>query len=380
LNYITITAGFNTYGDDAKLVLSTAWLFTIAVHKVLSSAKSMAILPASKIAWKNAFREIAYDVIPSRRYADSAVVLVMGIYESCRELGIDFRSVELRDWLMFQQSEKEYPPRNITVKSVDEVWVTTFNYTGESARIALKISSSKSYRKLLEALLREKQPYNPRIYIKTWNVRGGRIYLRGELQLAVPLEFYYRHMARFRRNCGKLYGGVDANTDRVNLAIVDAYGRLRDAKTFWFEEASRKGCPRRRAWSIIGMRIHEMLKYAYHHGVKTLFLEDPNILGRLKLLWIRSRDRGHRNYNWKVTVFRSRITEMIALKAPLYSIKVEYVDPRGTTNSREHDEIMQRYGLDRHTASAYLIALRGIERYALIQKTAFMPSQQRRYD
>jgi len=28
--------------------------------------------------------------------------------------------------------------------------------------------------------------------------------------------------------------------------------------------------------------------------------------------------------------------------------------------SREHDEIMKRYGLDRHAASAYLIALRGL--------------------
>jgi len=36
-----------------------------------------------------------------------------------------------------------------------------------------------------------------------------------------------------------------------------------------------------------------------------------------------------------------------------------YVDPRGTTNSREHGEIMRRYSLDRHVASAYLIALKG---------------------
>jgi len=51
---------------------------------------------------------------------------------------------------------------------------------------------------------------------------------------------------------------------------------------------------------------------------------------------------------------------MIALKAPLYSIEVRYVDPRGTTHSEEHDEIMRKHRLDRHTASAYLIALRGL--------------------
>ena len=50
------------------------------------------------------------------------------------------------------------------------------------------------------------------------------------------------------------------------------------------------------------------------------------------------------------------------MKAPLYSIRVEYVDPKGTTRSKEHDEVMRKYGLDRHTASAYLIALKGIEK------------------
>jgi len=38
---------------------------------------------------------------------------------------------------------------------------------------------------------------------------------------------------------------------------------------------------------VIGMKVREMLRYAYHHGVKALSLENPDILGRLRLLWIR---------------------------------------------------------------------------------------------
>jgi hypothetical protein len=83
-------------------------------------------------------------------------------------------------------------------------------------------------------------------------------------------------------------------------------------------------------------------------------------LGKLKLLWVRSNDRRHENYNYKKAVFRSSVIEMVALKAPLYGIEAKYVDPKGTTSSREHDEVMKRYGLDRHVASAYLIALRGL--------------------
>jgi len=240
MSYVTVTAGFNTSGEHAKLLLSTAWLFKLATHRVLSHAKSMPSLPASKIAWKNTFRKIAYDVIPNRRYADSSIVLVMGIYESSRQLGIDFREVELGEWLMFQQSEKEYPPRNITLKDVSEAWVTVLGYDGESRRISLKVSASGVFRKLLDAMLREKQSYNPRIVLKTWNVRDGKLYVRGELQASIPMDFYYKYMTRYKKSNGNLYGGVDVNANRINLAIVDERGNLRDVYTFWFREATAR--------------------------------------------------------------------------------------------------------------------------------------------
>jgi len=122
---------------------------------------------------------------------------------------------------MFQQSKKEWPPRNITLKSLDEVWVTTLGYDGESRRIRLAVSTSGVFRKLLKALLDEKQPYNPRIYIKSWNVRQGMLYVRGQLQVAIPYSFYVAHATRYRRNHGSLCAGVDVNTDRINLAIVE---------------------------------------------------------------------------------------------------------------------------------------------------------------
>ncbi|RLE63142.1 MAG: hypothetical protein DRJ47_09790, partial [Thermoprotei archaeon] len=102
--------------------------------------------------------------------------------------------------------------------------------------------------------------------------------------------------------------------------------------------------------------------------VKALFLENSDVVGKLRLLWIRNGKRLHRNYNWRVSVFRNSIIEMITMKAPLYSIEAEYVDPKGTTHSGKHDEVTRKYGLDKHTASTHLIALRGIERHTTIQK------------
>jgi hypothetical protein len=284
----------------------------------------------------------------------------MGVYESCRALGIDFRSVELSDWLMFQQSELEYPAKSITLKPNYEFHVTTVRYNGSTGRVVIKPTIPKIYKALLDAIITGRVEYMGRVVIDGVGVRNNQLWVRGEIHVAIPMDAYYEHMARHRRNAGKLIGGVDVNTDRINLAIIGEDGELIDHRTFWFSEVTARGFPKHRAWSIIGMKIHEMLDYAYHHGVKTLFLENPGVLGRLKLVWVRSGDRGHENYNHKVSIFRSSIIEKIAMKAPLYSIRAGYVNPRGTTNSKEHDEAMRKHRLDRHTASAYSIALKGL--------------------
>jgi len=361
MSYMTLVLPFNVDGDVAEKLLSTAWLFKIAAHKMLDLAKSFPVLPATDISWKNTFRKTVYEVIPNRRYADGVVVLVRGIYESCRQLGVNFKEVELGDWLMFQQTEKEYPVRNITLKPNYEFHITTIDYSRESGRVIIKPSIPKNYRVLLNKILEEKQKHTARIVVKDYGIREGRIWIHGEIQLTIPLDFYNKHVVKYRRNYGRLYGGVDVNADRINLAIVDSEGNLRDTYTFWFREVTARGFSRRKARIIIGMKIHEMLKYAYHHGVKTLFLENPDVLGKLKLLWIKNGRRLGSNYNWKISIFRSSVIEMISMKAPLYSIEIKYVDPKGTTSSKEHVEMMKKHRLDSHTASAYLIALKGLK-------------------
>jgi hypothetical protein len=361
MTYITLAFPFNVCCDIAKRLLSTAWLFKIATHRLLSTAKQSPVLPGTDIGWKSTFRGVVYEVIPNRRYADGVVTLVRSVYESCRQLGVDFRGVELSDWLMFQQSELEDPAKSVTLKPGYEFHITTIDYSKNSYRDVVKPTIPKVYKPLLGKVLEERQRYMGRVVLKSYGIRKGSLWVRGEVQITIPIDFYYEHVARVRANMGKLYGGVDVNVDRLNLAIVDGSGGLKDARTLWFREVTARGFSMRDARSIIGAKIREMLSYAYHQGVKTLFLENPEVLGKLKLLWVRSGDRRHESYNYRKAIFRSSVIEMVALKAPLYGIEVKYVDPRGTTSSKEHDEIMKRLGLDRHTASAYLIALRGLK-------------------
>ena len=227
-------------------------------------------------------------------------------------------------------------------------------------KVELKPIIPTNYMRLINYIIEKRIPYTGRVVLRGYGERKGILWVNGRINLTIPYNAYLEVMKGFKRNYGKLYGGIDVNMDRINLAIIDGKGKLRDTYTFWFREVTARGYPRRRARTVIGMRVHEMLRYAYYHGVKVLFLENPGILGKLKLLWIRNGRRLHRNYNWKVSVFRSSVIEMIALKAPLYSIKTKYVDPKGTTNSREHDTIMKKHRLDKHTASAYMIALKGL--------------------
>jgi len=359
MNYITIQLPFNMNGKVAGELLSTAWLFRIAVHRVLTIAKQQEALPRSRIGWERAFHRIAYGATLQSDYADGAVVLVMGVYKSCRRLGIDFRRVELSDWLMFQPSKLSRKVGSIALKPNYEFHVTTVGYDGSYDRVVVRPGVSGAFRLVLDSVLDYGVEYMGRIVVRDYGVRGGQLWVRGGAHLTIPLLAYYKVMTRYLKNNGSLQGGVDVNVDRINLAIIDENGELRDTRTFWYREVASRGFPRGRAWSIIGMRIHELLNYARNNGVSVLYLENPGVIGRLRLMWVRNGDRGHENYNYKVSAFRSTIIEEIAMKAPLYSISVGYVNPRGTTSSKAHDELMRRYGLDRHTASAYLIALMG---------------------
>jgi hypothetical protein len=64
MSYVTIVAGFNTSGEDAKLLLSTVWLFKVATHRLFNIVKQIPVLPASDIGWRSMFYKTVYDVIP----------------------------------------------------------------------------------------------------------------------------------------------------------------------------------------------------------------------------------------------------------------------------------------------------------------------------
>ena len=147
-----------------------------------------------------------------------------------------------------------------------------------------------------------------------------------------------------------LYAGFDFNVDRINMVIIDSYGRIRDVKNIHFPEVVNysKG----KSTATRQEALSKLVKYAVSHGVKYFVIE-----GLARPNNIRGKAR-----KWSIREYQQQM-EMLAKKVGGTLIKVNpaftSIDAIGVALSR---------GVGVHTASAYLIALRGIERYATMQK------------
>jgi len=366
--YVTIRLPFHADGVVARRILSTAWLTKIVAHRVLRIVKENPLylqLPEKRFI-KN-LRSVGYEVLPNRRYVDGILKLVYSTLRSAHALKIDARQVELKQWLLFQSDGEPYARGNLNIRLLEpwRVRVLTFGYDHSSEYVELEVVVPKGWRKLIEVLIekagRKEVGYPARIYISDYGMGKNGLHIAGELQVMVSYSLYYEVMKRFDSPLGDLVAGIDVNVERLDVAVVSPSGRLKAVKTFWLDGSVHMGVKRSRAWSIIGGAMHEMLWWLYHSGVSTIYLENPEIIGYLRYYWIRNSERRGRKWNWKVSMFRNSVIERITWKAPLYALNVRYVDPRGTTRSREHNEIMKKFGLDRHLASAYLIALKELK-------------------
>ncbi len=368
MDYITLTLSFNVSEDYARKLIATARLFRLVALKVFNTFLSEGKPPLSQFSMYKRYRKVGYEILPNRRYVDGAIDLVYGVIESVNELNrlykelkidekVKLEDVKFNNWLLFQcEGESKHMNINIKIREDLSFRILTFDFEGNKSYVIVRPTIPKRWKKILQNLWFYMQPYYARVVLKQFGNRKV-MFTHGEIQVAVDYDSYLEVMRKYNQPKGKNVAGIDVNLDRINLAIVNKGGELRDYKTFWFREVKARNVPRRRIWSITGERVHEMLEYAYHHGVNRIYLEDLSILGKLKLLWIKNGRRFNENYNYAVQTFRSKVIEMIRMKAPLYGIKTSYVNPANT--SKIGEKLMRKLGVDRHTASAYVIALKG---------------------
>ena len=282
----------------------------------------------------------------NKAYADSAFKIAKAIVRGCVASGGDPLHVEVRKLFIVSGGESSrLGNRNVRLEDINLVKVK-YPYDGSWIQLRAKFGEKHLplLRELVELAKQKKASYNARIVF-----RSGKIYLH----LSVPIQLYLKHFKKGDAY-GELIAGFDLNSDRVNLVIIDKYGRVVDVKTEWFPEVTSPGFPQEKARALRLRALAKLLKYCYTHGVGAVVFE--NLLDVRKRRFTKSKTA-----NRKISRFAKREQLRYAISMSLkYGFKVLLADPKGTTSSAEHGRFMMKHGLDRHTASAYLVALRAL--------------------
>jgi predicted transposase len=174
------------------------------------------------------------------------------------------------------------------------------------------------------------------------------------IHLQIPLWLYLKYFSSPKPNGYGLIAGFDLNSDRLNVVVINKESSIVTAKTWWYSEVVSHGFPKGKAMALRLNALSQALNFLSRVGVDYVVFEDLFLVKNRKFTRSRSGNR-------KITRFAKR--QMLihgVIKALRLGFNVVLVNPKGTTNSEDHDKVMREKGFDRHTTSAYLIALKGL--------------------
>jgi predicted transposase len=174
------------------------------------------------------------------------------------------------------------------------------------------------------------------------------------IHLQIPLWLYLKHFSSPKLVGYGLVAGFDLNSDRLNVIVVNEDGKVVTKKTWRYSDVTRPGFPKGKAMALRLNALSESLIFLSRIGVDYVVFEDLFLVKRRKFTRSKSGNR-------KITRFaKKQLLIHGVIKALRLGFDVVLVNPKGTTNSEEHEKVMREKGFDRHTASAYLIALKGL--------------------
>jgi IS605 OrfB family transposase len=340
--------------EFVKYVTITGKLVPISIEDHMKLARlahdfKRAVLMATRMVAKGVreaevLRELRKRL--NKAYADSAFKTAKAIVEGCSFNGGNPLHIEVRKLFIVSEGEaSRLGNRNVKFESTDVIKV---KYPHDGSWSLLRAEFGEKYlplvRDLVDLAERRRISYRAKIVF-----RSGKVYLH----LSIPIELYLKHLGK-ERSKGELVAGVDLNSDRICMVVVDSLGRVRDVKTERFSELALHGFSRGRARTRRLEALSKLLEYARNHNVGIVVFED---LFKIK----RRRFVKSRRANRKISKFAKReLLQHGVVMALRRGFEVLLVEPRGTTSSEEHVKVMRELGLDRHVASAYLIALRGL--------------------
>jgi transposase, putative, N-terminal domain len=292
-----------------------------------------------------------YDILPNYIYLETALkqakTIVDGLLEREDEKGEIIHARIRRFWFGSRGNKNDKGNRNIKfhvfedhveikVKDPWGKWVHGKAYFGKDYLPLLK--------ELEDLASKKEEGYGAIISFKDHPM----------IHLQIPLWLYLKHFSSPKPVGYGLVAGFDLNSDRLNVVVISKDGEIIAKKTFWYSDVTRPGFPKGKAMALRLNALSEFLIFLSRVGVDYVVFEDLFLVKRRKFTRSKSGNR-------KVSRFAKR--QMLihgVIKALRLGFNVILVNPMGTTNSEYHDKIMREKGFDRHTASAYLIALKGL--------------------
>jgi predicted transposase len=290
-----------------------------------------------------------YDVLPNYVYLETALKQAKTITDGLldREKDKILHAKIKRFWFGSRGNKSDKGNRNVKFHVFqDHVEVRVKDPWGKW--VCGKAYFGKEYLPLLSELKelsrRKEEGYGAVVSFKDYPM----------IHLQIPLWLYLKHFSSLKPNGYGLFAGFDLNSDRLNVVVVNKDGKVVTKKTWWYSDVTRPGFPKGKAMALRLNALSQALNFLSRIGVDYVVFEDLFLVKRRKFTRSKSGNR-------KVSRFAKRqLLIHGVIKALRLGFNVVLVNPKGTTNSEDHDKVMREKGFDRHTASAYLIALKGL--------------------
>jgi predicted transposase len=292
-----------------------------------------------------------YDILPNYVYLETALkqakTIVDGLLEREDEKGEIMHARIRRFWFGSRGNKSDKGNRNIKFHVLeDHVSIKVKDPWGKC--INGKAYFGKEYLPLLKELeelsRRKEEGYGAVISFKDHPV----------IHLQIPLWLYLKHFSSPKPNGYGLVAGFDLNSDRLNVVVVNEEGKVIVIKTFWYSDVVRPGFPKDKAKALRLNALSQALIFLSRVGVDYVVFEDLFLVKNRRFTRSKSGNRKASRFAKKQMLTHG------VIKSLRLGFNVVLVNPKGTTNSEAHDKVMREKGFDRHTASAYLIALKGL--------------------
>ena len=343
--YVTVNGKLIPRGNEDYMKLC------LLAYRFKQAVKHGINLVLKSTPQREAYKELAR-LLPTSIYGETAYKYAKLLVEGAKEHldngnKVINRICIKRKWLASRGGVTWRGNLNIKLLSTDKVLIRYYDNEWLEFNIRFGSRYVSLIKELIELANQKRISYGVSI-----SFNNGKLYIHIEIPLWLCLK-------RFSMSKPRGYGlvaGFDFNSDRLNVVVIDGEGNIVAIKTFWYSEIISHGFPKGKArWLRLNV-LANALKWCRKIGVDYIVFED---LTRVK----NKRFTSNPYANRKITKFpKKQMLRHGVIKALKLGFMVILANPRGTSNSITHKQIMRERGLDRHMASAYIIAYRGLKK------------------